>query len=77
MATAGPREREQRVVFGLRVRRLRSAQGFSQEDFAHKVGLDRTYIGGVECGERNISLDNIHRIASALEISPSALFTEQ
>ena len=74
MATAGPRERQQRAALGERIRQLRSDQGFSQEDFAHKVGLDRTYIGGVERGERNVSLDNIHRIAAALEIHPSDSF---
>lgn len=77
MATAGPREQQQRAAFGERIRQLRSDQGFSQEDFAHKVGLDRTYIGGVERGERNLSLDNIHRIATALNVSPAILFTTE
>ena len=74
MASAGPREIEQRRAFGERIRHLRSQQGLSQEEFAHKIGLDRTYIGGVERGERNISLDNIHRVALALEVPPSELF---
>ncbi|MDH6277226.1 transcriptional regulator with XRE-family HTH domain [Aurantimicrobium minutum] len=74
MASAGVREIQQRKAFGDRIRALRSEQGLSQEEFAHEIGLDRTYIGGVERGERNVSLDNIHRIASALDVSPSELF---
>ena len=76
MASAGIREFQQRKAFGERIRTLRSQQGLSQEEFAHKVGLDRTYIGGVERGERNVSLDNIHRIAEALEVSTSELFID-
>lgn len=55
--------------FGQRVRTLRKEQGFSQESFAAECGLDRTYIGGVERGERNIALRNIDVIAKALNIS--------
>ena len=55
-----------RVRLGHAIRRLRSAKGFSQEGFADHVGLHRTYIGSVERGEKNISLDNIERIAKAL-----------
>ena len=57
------------VQFGSRVRELRTAKGYSQESFADKCDLDRTYIGGVERGERNISLRNVERIALALDIS--------
>ena len=46
----------------------------SQEEFADMCGLDRSYVGGVERGERNISLENIGRIAKALGISLSELF---
>ena len=55
--------------FGCRVRDLRIAQGISQEELAQKSGLHRTYIGGVERGERNISLVNIEKIAKALDLS--------
>ena len=55
--------------FGCRVRDLRIAQGISQEVLAQKSGLHRTYIGGVERGERNISLVNIEKIAKALNLS--------
>ncbi|MGV1033889.1 MAG: helix-turn-helix domain-containing protein [Microbacteriaceae bacterium] len=74
MASAGDLERSQRIAFGARVRELRQAKGFSQEGFAHHVGLDRTYVGGIERGERNVSLDNIHRLAEALGVSPADFF---
>lgn len=61
-------------TFGKRVRELRVQQGLSQEALAFACNLDRTYIGGVERGERNISLINIHRIATALQVEPSELF---
>ena len=60
--------------FGDRLRVLRRERQLSQEDLALKCGLDRTYIGGVERGERNISLLNIHKIASALGVSPKDFF---
>lgn len=63
-----------KALFGSRVRQLRKARGWSQEEFAHKVGIDRSYMGGVERGERNISLENISLIAQALELPPAALF---
>jgi transcriptional regulator with XRE-family HTH domain len=59
--------------FGQRVRDLRSAQGYSQETFAHEVGLDRTYVGGIERGERNVALRNIEKIAVTLGVSVSEL----
>ena len=55
--------------FGTRVRELRIAQRLSQEVLAQKAGLHRTYIGGIERGERNVSLINIEKIASALNLS--------
>jgi transcriptional regulator with XRE-family HTH domain len=51
-------------------------RNFSQETFADLVGLHRTYIGSVERGERNVSLDNLERIANALNMSLAELFTE-
>jgi len=65
-----------RVRLGHAVRRLRAAKGFSQEGFADHVGLHRTYIGSVERGEKNISLDNIERIARALGLNPADLLHE-
>lgn len=63
-----------KAAFGARVRELRKDAGLSQEALAHACGLDRTYVGGVERGERNVSLLNIHRIAAALGVSPKELF---
>ena len=60
--------------FGANVRDLRKSRGFSQESFAHHVGLDRTYIGGIERGERNPGLKAILAIAQSLEVDPAELF---
>lgn len=62
------------VAFGDAIRAIRKEQGISQEAFALKCGLDRSYFGAVERGERNVSLTNIVRIAEALETRPGALF---
>lgn len=63
-----------RARFGKAVRRRRYRLGVSQEAFADLCGLDRTYLGGIERGERNVALVNIERIARALRISLSELF---
>lgn len=63
-----------RVLFGRRVRELRKAKGYSQEGFASASGLDRSYFGGIERGERNVSLDNIAAIACALDVPIKELF---
>ncbi|HVA46571.1 MAG TPA: helix-turn-helix transcriptional regulator [Pirellulales bacterium] len=60
--------------FGARVRALREQAGLSQEALAARAGIHRTYIGGVERGERNVGLKNILRIAAALDVPTSALF---
>ena len=60
--------------FGARVRELRKKAGFSQEDFALEIGLDRTYMGGIERGERNIALLNIRKIARGLHVPEKKLF---
>lgn len=62
--------------FGERVRKLRMAKGLSQERLAELSGLHRNYIGGVERGERNISILNILKLSKALEVSPSELLNE-
>jgi transcriptional regulator with XRE-family HTH domain len=62
------------VRFGRRVRELRSQAGYSQEAFAAACGLDRTYVGGIERGERNLALRNIDVIARTLGISLAELF---
>lgn len=58
------------------VRRLRAARGFSQESFAQEARLNRAYMGGVERGQRNVGVVNLHRIADALNMSLSELFAE-
>lgn len=60
--------------FGTRVRKLREGLGYSQEKFAEKVQLHRTYIGMVERGEKNIALINITKIAKGLNVSVNELF---
>lgn len=61
--------------FGDKVRRMRAQKGInSQMDLSFKTGLDRTYIGGVERVERNVSLRNIEKIAKALGVSVEELF---
>lgn len=59
--------------FGRCLQRNRKAAGLSQEALAQLAALDRSYVGSVERGERNISLENICRLARALRISPSRL----
>ena len=66
-------DRKYLKAFGARVRALRKAAGFSQEDFALEIGLDRTYMGGVERGERNLALLNFRKIACGLKISVAEL----
>ena len=64
-------------VFGSNLKRYRTALGLSQEAFAEKCGLHRTYISAIECFRRSIALENIQRIADALEIEPYKLFLEE
>ena len=62
------------VAFGAAIRAIRKEQGVSQEALALKCGLDRSYFGAVERGERNVSLTNILRIADALQTHGADLF---
>jgi len=61
----------QRVAANLR--RVRQARGWSQEALADLAGLHRTYVGSIERGERNFSVDNIERLAQALGLDPADL----
>ena len=63
-------------IFGTNVKYYRQSIGLSQEAFAEKCGMHRTYISAIECYRRSISLDNIQRIADALEIDAYKLLLE-
>ena len=69
-------ESEIKKRFGARLRAARKKQGLSQEKLALACDLDRTYIGGVERGERNISLLNIYRIVYVLSIDAGSLLDD-
>lgn len=62
-----------RTAFGRRVAEVRKERGLSQERLAHDAGIDRSYLGGVERGQRNVALDNIVKIARALGVQPGVL----
>lgn len=61
---------------GKRIRELRQRTSLSQEKFALKIGMDRTYFASVEAGKRNIAIVNIKKIADGLGVSLSELFKE-
>ncbi|MBS1203355.1 MAG: family transcriptional regulator [Proteobacteria bacterium] len=63
-----------KVLLGQRVRTLRMEAGLSQESFAEKCGLDRTYISGIERGTRNPTLEVLYALATALHIELTSLF---
>jgi transcriptional regulator with XRE-family HTH domain len=62
--------------FGNTLRKLRDERGYSQEELAERAGLHRNYVGGVERGERNVSLENIVKLAKALSVPPQELFAD-
>ncbi len=62
------------IALGKRIRELREKQNWSQEELAEYADLDRTYIGGIERGERNVAVLNLSCIAKALKISLKELF---
>lgn len=64
------------LVFGTNLRRYRQQLGLSQEQLAEKSGLHRTYISAIERFQRSIALENIQRIANALEIDTYLLFVD-
>ncbi len=64
------------VKLGKKIRKLRNKLGLSQEKFALKIEMDRTYFASVELGHRNISIKNIKKIADGLGISISELFKD-
>ncbi|GHU11385.1 hypothetical protein AGMMS50225_16780 [Betaproteobacteria bacterium] len=62
-----------KILFGLRLIEIRKQKGWSQERLALESGLARSYLGGVERGQRNLALLNIFKLAEALEVTPAAL----
>lgn len=72
-----PTKTSTRLIFAGNMRRLRQERGLSQENLAELANLHRTYIGSVERGERNITIDNIERIATALGVSIESLVTTE
>jgi transcriptional regulator with XRE-family HTH domain len=66
-----------RRIFAENLRKYRRQKNLSQENLADMAGLHRTYVGSVERGERNISIDNIERLANALECSIAELLVEE
>ena len=65
-----------RKIFARKLKEFRVKKGLSQEELADIAGLHRTYVGSVERGERNISIDNMERLASALDISVQELLND-
>ncbi|MEB3882553.1 helix-turn-helix transcriptional regulator [Lyngbya sp. CCY1209] len=65
-----------RKIFAKRLKQIRQMRGLSQEELAEIAGLHRTYVGSVERGERNVSIDNMERLAKALEVDITALLRE-
>ncbi len=62
-----------RKQLGDKIRKVRRKQGISQEELGFRAGVHRTYIGAIERAEQNVSIDNIHKIAKALKVSPKDL----
>jgi transcriptional regulator with XRE-family HTH domain len=70
---ANSNKQSARLRFATHLRATRLAQNLSQEELADICGLHRTYVGSVERGERNISIDNMERIAAALNVNLTEL----
>ena len=64
-------------VFSANLRKYRHGLRLSQEEFADLAGLHRTYISAIECGKRSIAIDNIEKIASALNVDAYLLFVDE
>ena len=65
-----------RDVLAKNMRRLRAVRGLTQEALADECGIHRVYISGIERSERNVSIDNIGRIAKGLRVDPWKLLKE-
>jgi transcriptional regulator with XRE-family HTH domain len=67
--------RRARLAFGRAMRQRRKALGLSQEELGDRAGLEQSYISNIEAGVRNVSIDNIARIAKSLDVEIAALFS--
>jgi transcriptional regulator with XRE-family HTH domain len=73
MGKAGGGSNDLSAILGQNLRKLRVAAKVSQEEFAARCGYHRTYIGGIERGERNVTLAVLETVAKALEVGPETL----
>lgn len=64
---------ELQMKLGVRIKKLRARYNFSQEQFAHRIGMDRSYFASIEVGKRNVTLRNLAKIAHGFRITPSEL----
>ena len=62
------------IKVGLRIKDLRAVQDVSQERFANKIGMDRTYLASIEVGQRNVTLQNLAKIANGFDMTISEFF---
>ena len=62
------------IQVGLRIKELRTKEGASQERFALKIGMDRTYLASIESGRRNVTLQNLAKIATGFDMTLSEFF---
>jgi transcriptional regulator with XRE-family HTH domain len=65
------------AAFAARLRRLRTERGISQEELAHRAGLDRTYVSSCEAGRRNVTIRTISRLSEALCVDAAALVSDR
>lgn len=66
-----------RKILAANMRRLRKAQGVSQEELAHRTDLQQSYLSEIEHAKRNVSVDNVQRIAMALKVTPAEIQTPE
>ena len=67
---------ELQAVVGRNIRRIRDGRGLSQEELADELGVHRTFMGGVERGERNLTLRSVERLADGLGVEPQLLLAD-
>ena len=64
------------LALGEAIRRIRKNQGLSQEELAHRAGVDRAYVSGIERGAHNVAVINLCKIAKALNVTVAMIFTD-